>query len=94
MTTMSPQLTALAYAPEARTSNRLAIMSVVAGVLQFFFLFVPCWLVTVPLALNAIHQTENDRDRGSRNLALAGLSLAVTHFAVYVGLVVWLIVDH
>ncbi|GAB3010823.1 hypothetical protein [Mycobacterium bourgelatii] len=91
MTTMSPQLTSLAYAPEARTGNRLAIMSVAAGILQFFLLFVPCWLVTIPLALNAVHQTEDHRDGGSRHLAIAGLSLAVTHFAVYVGMVIWLI---
>lgn len=87
-------MTSLAYATEPREGSRLAIMSVVAGVLQFFLLFVPCWLVTIPLGLNAVHHTEHERESRSRNLAIAGLSLAVTHFAVYVGLVVWLMVGN
>lgn len=96
MTTIAPTLVApalsSALAPAIKRSkvNSLAAMSVVFGILQFVVLFIPCWLVTIPFGAHALHQTDTD-DTTSRGVAIAGLALAVTHFAIYAFVFVWLL---
>ena len=81
----------LAEAPQRPTSSGLAIVSLVCGVAQFFLIFVPCGLVTIPLAVSALTQNDGKEKGKGRRLAIAGLVLSLTHFAIYVALVIWLI---
>ncbi|WP_236975470.1 DUF4190 domain-containing protein [Mycobacterium kiyosense] len=88
MTMIAPQLAAPGYSIERPKINGLAVVSLVCGILQYFVLFIPCWLVTVPVAINAVHQTRND---AGRRVAIAGLTLSLTHFALYAFVFVWLL---
>ena len=93
MTTISPQMSSAAFAPQWRNLNGLAILSLTLGVLQFLLPFVPTALVTVPVGVNALRQTQTAGQEG-RNLAIAGLTLSVAHSLLYVVLFIWLIVAH
>lgn len=94
MTTISPQLASqITFAPQWRKVNGLAILSLTLGVLQFLLPFVPTALVTIPVGVNALRQTETAGQEG-RNLAIAGLALSVVHSILYVALFVWLIIAH
>lgn len=93
MTTIAPQLAAPASAINAiersKTSN-LAILSLVFGVLQYFVLFVPCWLVTIPFGVNALCQADKG-DIVGRRFAIAGITLSAAQFATYTFVFVWLL---
>jgi hypothetical protein len=91
MTTISSALAFPTFAPQRRKTNGLAILSLTLGILQYLLPFVPTALVTVPFAVNALHQTELGNQDG-RPLAIAGLVLSVAHFVIYVALFVWLLV--
>ncbi|QLL09662.1 DUF4190 domain-containing protein [Mycobacterium vicinigordonae] len=91
MTTIAPQRTAPAYSfgrPKPAKINGLAVVSLICGILQYFVLFLPCWLVTIPVGINALQQT---RDDTGRRIAIAGLTLSLTHFAIYAFVFVWLL---
>ncbi|RUP06560.1 MAG: DUF4190 domain-containing protein [Mycobacterium sp.] len=98
MTTIAPQLVAPAPAVKVPTVKRaavtrisgLAVMSLVLGVLQYVFLFIPCWLVTIPFGVHALHQADK-ANAPSRAVAIAGLALSVIHFAVYTFVFIWLL---
>lgn len=90
MTTIAPHLVPSARAVERPKTNALAVLSLVFGVLQYFFLFVPCFLVTIPFGVNALHQTDR-RDVVGRRFAIAGLTFSATHFAVYAFVFIWLL---
>ncbi len=91
MTTISPALAFPVFAPQRRHVNRRAIFSLTVGILQYLLPFVPAALVTIPLAVNALHHTEHG-DRDGRSLAIAALALSVAHLLLYVVLFVWLLV--
>jgi Domain of unknown function (DUF4190) len=93
MTTISPALAFPLFAPQRRKTNGLAIMSLTLGILQYLLPSLPTALVTVPFAVNALHQTEQSNQEG-RPLAIAGLVLSIAHFAIYVALFMWLLVGH
>jgi hypothetical protein len=93
MTTISPALAFPLFAPQRRKTNGLAIMSLTLGILQYLLPFLPTALVTVPFAVNALHQTEQSSQEG-RPLAIAGLVLSIAHFVIYVALFIWLLVGH
>lgn len=93
MTTIAPQLVAAATAVERTSPTKisgLAVTSVVLGVLAYFVLFIPCWLVTVPFGIHALHQTDKANVPG-RVAAIAGLTLALIHFAIYTFVFIWLL---
>lgn len=93
MTTIAPQLAAPTSAVE-RTAitkiNGLAVTSVVLGVLQYVVAFIPCWLVTIPFGIHALHQTDK-RNVPARATAIVGLSLSMIHFAIYMFVFIWLL---
>lgn len=93
MTTIAPQPATATF--ETRSSKRcktsnLAILSLAFGVLQYFFLFIPCWLVTIPFGVNALYETDVS-DRTGRRFAIAGITLSAAQFAVYAFVFVWLL---
>lgn len=93
MTTIAPQFVAPAPAVERNAIPKisgLAVMSVVLGVLQYLVAFIPCWLVTIPFGIHALHQTDK-RDVAGRAAAIVGLSLSVIHFAIYTFVFIWLL---
>lgn len=96
MTTTAPQLAAPAPAinavkrPTIAKIDSLAALSVVFGIVQYVVLFIPCWLVTIPFGAHALHQTPKG-DATSRGVAIAGLVLSVTHFAIYTFVFIWLL---
>lgn len=93
MTTIAPQLVAAAPVVK-RTSipkiSGLAVTSAILGVLQYVVAFIPCWLVTIPFGVHALHQTDK-RDAAGRVAAIAGLALSVLHFAIYTFVFIWLL---
>ncbi|OBK27155.1 hypothetical protein A5634_23475 [Mycobacterium asiaticum] len=90
MTTISPALAFPVFAPQRRKISGLATLSLTFGILQFLLPFIPTSLATIPLGINALHQSDAD-SRESRAVALAGLTFSVAHFVVYVALFVWLL---
>lgn len=90
MTTITPQLAAPVPAVTTPKINGLAVLSLVFGVLQYLFVFVPCFLVTIPFGVNALQQTAKT-DVTGRRVAIAGLTVSSTHFAVYAFVFIWLL---
>lgn len=93
MTTIAPQLAAPTLTVKRATGPKisgLAVMSAVLGVLQYVVVFIPCWLVTIPFGIHALHQTDKANVPG-RVTAIAGLALSVIHFAIYTFVFIWLL---
>jgi hypothetical protein len=73
-----------------REKNALAVISLVFGIMSYYFLVIPFGVVIIPVALLALRQIKERRE-GGRGYAIAALMLSgvhtVVYFAIFVGLV-------
>ncbi len=80
--TTPPQVILPEAAGEPRETNDLAFVSVVFGIMSYFFLVIPFGVFNMPTALVALHQI-NARREGGRGFAIAALVLSGVHTLIY-----------
>jgi Domain of unknown function (DUF4190) len=80
--TTPPQVILPATAREPRETNDLAVVSLIFGIMSYFFVVIPFGVFNIPAALVALHQIKTRRE-GGRGFAIAALVLSGVHTLIY-----------
>jgi hypothetical protein len=75
----------------AREKNALAVISLVFGIMSYYFVVIPFGVVIIPVAWVALQQIKERRE-GGRGYAIAALLLSGVHTVVYVAAFVALLI--
>jgi Domain of unknown function (DUF4190) len=71
-----------AAAREPRETNDLAVVSLIFGIMSYYFVVIPFGVFNIPAALVALHQIKTRRE-GGRGFAIAALVLSGVHTLIY-----------
>ncbi len=80
--TTPPRVILPAADREPRETNDLAFVSLVFGIMSYFFVVIPFGVFNIPAALVALHQIKTRRE-GGRGFAIAALVLSGVHPIIY-----------